>query len=57
MFYFYNNNTYTKKTVAKMNTQNKERQWILVADDSEMNRLILTDILGDEFEILEAGNG
>lgn len=40
-----------------MNTQNKEKQWILVADDSEMNRLILTDILGDEFEILEAGNG
>lgn len=30
---------------------------ILIADDSEMNRAILTDILGDEYEIIEAENG
>lgn len=30
---------------------------ILIADDSQMNREILTDILGDEYEYLYAGNG
>lgn len=30
---------------------------ILIADDSEMNRSILWDMLGDEYEILEAENG
>ena len=30
---------------------------ILIVDDSEMNREILTDMLGNEYEILEAGNG
>lgn len=30
---------------------------ILIADDSEMNRSILLDILGDEYEIVEAENG
>ena len=35
----------------------KEKQKILIADDSEMNRLILSDILEDEFEILEAEDG
>ena len=30
---------------------------ILIVDDSEMNREILTDMLGDEYEILEASNG
>ena len=33
------------------------RQTILIADDSEMNRSILTDMLGDEYEIMEADNG
>ena len=33
------------------------RQKILVADDSEINRSILSDILSGEFEILEAENG
>lgn len=32
----------------------KEKQKILIVDDSEMNRLILSDILEEEFEILEA---
>lgn len=30
---------------------------ILIVDDSEMNRSILSDILGDEYEILEACDG
>lgn len=30
---------------------------ILIVDDSEMNRSILSDILSDEYEILEAGDG
>lgn len=33
------------------------RKKILVVDDSEMNRSILADMLGDEYEILEATNG
>ena len=35
--------------------QNKQK--ILIADDSEINRSILADMLGDEYEILEAENG
>ena len=30
---------------------------ILIADDSEMNRAILIDMLGDEYDILEAADG
>ena len=30
---------------------------ILIADDSEMNRAILQDMLENEYEILEAENG
>lgn len=30
---------------------------ILIADDSEMNRAILSDMLGDEYEIIEAEDG
>ncbi|MCI8550139.1 MAG: response regulator [Lachnospiraceae bacterium] len=33
------------------------RETILVADDSEMNRSILADMLGEEYEIIEAENG
>ena len=35
----------------------ENRQKILVVDDSEINRSILADMLGDEFEILEAEDG
>ncbi len=36
----------------------KERKLkILIADDSEMNRSILIDMLGDEFDFIEAENG
>ena len=34
-----------------------EKKKILIADDSEMNREILAEILGEEYEILEAENG
>lgn len=33
------------------------RSKILIVDDSEMNRSILADMLGDEFEIIEAADG
>lgn len=36
---------------------NKYRQKILIIDDSEFNRAILTEVLGEEFEILEAEDG
>ena len=35
----------------------KEKKKILIADDSEMNREILAEILSEEYEILEAENG
>ena len=34
-----------------------DKQKILIVDDSEMNRAILADMLGNEYEILEAENG
>lgn len=37
--------------------QTKEGQKILIIDDSEMNRMILSEMLGEEFHILEAENG
>lgn len=36
---------------------NLKKKKILVVDDSEMNRSILGDMLGDDYEILEATNG
>lgn len=36
---------------------NNTRQKILIVDDSEMNRSILTDMLLDEYDIIEAENG
>ena len=38
-----------------METKNKSK--ILIADDSEMNRSILLDMLEDDYEIVEAENG
>ena len=40
-----------------MNTEQKRRQRLLIADDSEINRSILADMLGEEYDILEAENG
>lgn len=34
-----------------------DKQKILIADDSEINRSILADMIGEEYEILEAENG
>lgn len=39
-----------------MDTRN-EKQKILIVDDSEMNRSILADMLGEEYEIIEAVDG
>ncbi|MCQ2488841.1 MAG: response regulator [Clostridia bacterium] len=35
----------------------EKKSRILVVDDSELNRSLLSDILGDEFEIVEAADG
>ena len=35
----------------------RNKQKILIADDSEMNRAILADMLESEYEIIEAENG
>lgn len=35
----------------------KNRQKILIVDDSEMNRSLLSDMLEDEYEIMEAADG
>lgn len=40
-----------------MGSPRKEKQKILIVDDSEMNRSILSDILEEEFEVIEAGDG
>lgn len=40
-----------------MRKEQEFKQKILIADDSEMNRLILTDMLEEEYEIIEAENG
>ena len=40
-----------------METINGKKHKILIVDDSELNRAILTDILENEFEIVEAENG
>ena len=45
------------ETPALTNTSSIHKYKILIVDDSEMNREILSAILGDEFEILEAENG
>ena len=34
-----------------------EKQKILIVDDSEMNRFILTQMLREDYDILEAGDG
>ena len=41
--------------IGKVTMNEKEK--ILIADDSAMNRAILTEMLGDGYEILEAENG
>lgn len=40
-----------------INSENTKKQKILIVDDSEMNRSILTDMLDNAYEIVEAENG
>ena len=40
-----------------LNVQNTPRPTVLVVDDSPMNRDILTEILGNDFQLLEASDG
>ncbi len=40
-----------------MKHSDTQRRTLLIADDSEMNRSMLADILGEEFDILEAADG
>ena len=53
------NRVVTKQTIL-LDTEDGVKcggQKILIIDDSEMNRMILSEMLGDEFEILEAEDG
>lgn len=53
----------TRKNTVAMEHENEQaeeevpKQKVLIVDDAEMNRAILTEILGNEYEILEAENG
>ena len=53
----------TRKNSVVMEHENEQaeeevpKQKVLIVDDAEMNRAILTEILGNEYEILEAENG
>ncbi len=40
-----------------MKTKSKKRQKILIVDDYEINRAILSEMLGGDYDILEAENG
>jgi len=40
-----------------MKNEGRKKQKVLIADDSEMNRSILADMLGEDFEIIEAADG
>lgn len=40
-----------------MSVERGAKQKLLIADDSEMNRAILSDMLDGEYEIIEAENG
>lgn len=40
-----------------MGKEKQDKQKILIVDDSEMNRAILSEMLGDEYEIIEAEDG
>lgn len=48
---------YKEEYQEKLRQIKKRHHRILIADDSSLNRMVLTDILKDEFEILEACDG
>ncbi len=43
--------------VKEERSEKRKKRKILIVDDSEMNRALLSDMLCDQFEILEAENG
>ena len=47
----------TPEEIVAAGRHNASRYRILIVDDSEMNRMILSEMLKGEFEILEAENG
>lgn len=47
----------TTEEICSSGVNTGGRYRILIVDDSEMNRMILSEMLGSEFEILEAENG
>lgn len=50
-------NTVVTEATKKDIESEKNRQEILIVDDSEMNRAILSEMLGGEYKIHEASNG
>ena len=48
---------FQSKDVIYISSANHQKQKILIVDDSEMNRSILADMLGDEYDIFEADDG
>ena len=52
-----NKNRVITESEAKEDQDLFDKQKILIADDSEMNRMLLAEMLNDEFEIVEAVNG
>ena len=47
----------TPEEIVAAGRRNASRYRVLIVDDSEMNRMILSEMLKGEFEILEAENG
>lgn len=52
-----NKNRVITEKEAEEDSYKIDKQKILIADDSEMNRMLLAEMLNDEFEIIEAENG
>ena len=52
-----NKNRVITEREAEDGTSVIDKQKILIADDSEMNRMLLAEMLNEEFEIVEAENG
>jgi len=46
-----------KYNYEKSERSRSSKPMVLIADDNPMNRSMLSDILGDEFEIIEAADG
>lgn len=46
-----------QERLSSQSSENKKRQQILIVDDSEMNRMILCEMLKSEFNVLEAADG